>query len=133
MQSTLKLRDSDPHDDFEIAPDAVSVAWADKVIADITREAKTLDVKNPPDVKSPLDLRSPPDFESSAAAPKVDTKFRATVTDDVGAPVEQPSTSRWVKSAVMLVFAICSAAAAAAWQNHGDTAKQMISNWVPAF
>ena len=33
----------------------------------------------------------------------------------------------------MLVFAICSAAAAAAWQNHGDTAKQMISNWVPGF
>jgi hypothetical protein len=33
----------------------------------------------------------------------------------------------------MLIFAVCSAAAAAAWQHHGDAAKQMISNWTPAF
>jgi hypothetical protein len=63
----------------------------------------------------------------------VDTTFRATATDDSVAPIEQPSTSRWAKSAIMLVFAIGSAAAAAAWQNHGDAARQMISNWVPAF
>jgi hypothetical protein len=135
MESTLKLRDSDPHDDFAIVPDAVPVAWADKVLADITRDARM-----PPDVKSSPDANSPASdqhaFAASGvavAAPMVDTTFRATASDDIGTPVEQPSTSRWAKSAVMLVLAVCSAAAAAAWQNHGDAAKQMISNWVPAF
>ncbi|MDB5580238.1 MAG: hypothetical protein JWR80_5414 [Bradyrhizobium sp.] len=136
MHSTLKPRDSDPHDIFLIAPEAVPAAWADKVLADITSEAKS-------EAKSPLDVQSaPPDFESPAsatgtasgtAAPKVDTTFRAIATEDIPAVIEQPTTGRWAKSAVMLVLAICSAAAAAAWQNHGDAAKQMISNWVPAF
>jgi hypothetical protein len=143
MPSTPKLRDSDPHDDFAIAPDVVPAAWADKVLADITRDANS-DIKSGASI--PLDARSPPAFESpasdqpppaasaaGAAAPKVDTGFRATATDDIGAPVERPPSSRWVRSAAMLVFAICSAAAAAAWQNHGDGARQMLSNWVPAF
>ena len=38
MQSTVKLRESDPHDAFPIAPDVVPAAWADKVFADITRD-----------------------------------------------------------------------------------------------
>jgi hypothetical protein len=129
MQSTLKLRDSDPHDDFAIVPEVVPAAWADKVLADIKRDAKS-----EPDGKSPASGQ--PVFVASGitvAAPSVDTTFRATATDDIDAPVEQPTTSRWVKSAVMLVLAIGSAAAAAAWQNHGDAAKQMISNWVPVF
>ncbi|MDP1583303.1 MAG: hypothetical protein Q8M18_07730 [Bradyrhizobium sp.] len=135
MHSTLKLRDCDPHDDFAIMPDVVPTAWADKVLADITGDARIPhNVESSPDGKRPA-----PDQPASAAsglaaaAPTVDTTFRATVTDDIVAPVEQPPTSRWAKSAVMLVFAIGSAAAAAAWHNHGDTAKQMISNWVPGF
>ncbi len=134
MHSTLKLRDSDPHDDFAIAPDMVPAAWADKVLADITGDAKS-EIKSVPDVKISAS-GEPPHPASSAvgiAAPKVDTTFRATATDDVPAPAEPAPTSRWVKSAVMLVLAIGSAAAAAAWQNHGDAAKQMISNWMPAF
>jgi hypothetical protein len=135
MHSTLKLRDSDPHDDFAIVPDAVPTAWADKVLADITGDARiAADVEGPADGNRPA-----PDQPASAAsgladaAPTVDTTFRATVTDDIVAPVEPPPTSRWAKSAVMLVVAIGSAAAAAAWHNHGDTARQMISNWVPGF
>lgn len=135
MHSTLKLRDSDPHDDFAIVPDVVPTAWADKVLADITGDARIpYDVESSPDGKRPA-----PDQPVSAAsglaaaAPTVDTTFRATVTDDIVAPVEQQPTSRWAKSAVMLVFAIGSAAAAAAWHNHGDTARQMVSNWVPGF
>jgi hypothetical protein len=135
MQSTLKLRDSDPHDDFAIVPEVVPTAWADKVLADIARDARI-----PPDVNSSPDGKSSASGQQTAAAsgvavaaPMVDTTFRATAVDDIGAPVEQPSTSRWAKSMIMLVFAISSAAAAAAWHNHGDAAKQMISNWVPAF
>jgi hypothetical protein len=136
MHSTVKLRDSDPHDDFAIVPDAVPAAWADKVLADITRDARiSPDVRNFPDGKSPAsDQQAWAAPGAAAAVPTVDTTFRATATDDIGVPVEKPSTtSRWVKSAVLLVLAVGSAAAAAAWQNHGDAAKQMISNWAPAF
>ena len=50
MHSTLKLRDSDPHDDFAIAPDVVPAAWADKVLADITGDVRiAADVEGPPD------------------------------------------------------------------------------------
>jgi hypothetical protein len=129
MHSTLKLRDSDPHDDFALAPDAVPAAWADKVLADIKRDAGSQ-----PDANYPAtDLTPIAASGGTAAAPTVDTTFRATAIDDIPAPAESPSTSRWAKSAVMLVLAIGSAAAAAAWQNHGDTAKQMFSNWVPTF
>lgn len=133
MHSTLKLRDSDPHDDFAIAPEIVPAAWADKVLADITREGGS-EANSPPDVKIPVSNQPPvPTSGASAAAPTVDTTFRAAAADDLPVSVQPPATSRWAKSAVMLVFALCSAAAAAAWQNHGDAAKQMISNWVPAF
>ena len=133
MHSTLKLRDSDPHDDFSIAPDVVPAAWADKVLADITRDAGS-EAESPPDVRdSASDQQASAASGVAVAAPTVDTTFRATATDDIVAPIEQPSTSRWAKSAIMLVFAIGSAAAAAAWQNHGDAARQRTSNWVPAF
>ncbi len=137
MHSTLKLRDSDPHDDFAIAPDVVPAAWADKVLADITRDAKSegkSDTEISPDVRESASNQQASQASGAAvAAPMVDTTFRATATDDIVAPVEQPSTSRWAKSAILLVFSVGSAAAAAAWQNHGDAARQMISNWVPAF
>ncbi|MDP3689542.1 hypothetical protein [Bradyrhizobium sp.] len=131
MHSTLKLRDSDPHDDFAIAPDGVTAAWADKVLADITGDARI--ATGSADLQGPR--RQPPAV--AAAAPMVDTTFRATVTDttadDVSAPVAPPLTSRLAKIAFLLVFAIGSAAAAAAWRSHGDTAKQTIANWMPGF
>jgi len=141
MPSTLKLRDSDPHDDFAIAPDVVPAAWADKVLADISRDADSA-AKGPPDIKRRPDIKSPvsdqPRHRASGApavvaAPSVDTTFRATAVADMPAPTEPASTSKWAKSTIMLVFAVSSAAAAAAWQHHGDAAKEMISAWVPAF
>ncbi len=135
MHSTLKLRDSDPHDDFAIAPDAVPAAWADKVLADISRDAGSAS-KSPSDIKGPVSNQ--PRYPASGAptvvaAPSVDTTFRATAISDMPAPTEPAPTSKWAKSAIMLVFAVSSAAAAAAWQHHGDAAKEMISAWVPAF
>jgi hypothetical protein len=139
MHSTLKLRESDPHDIFAIEPEPIPVAWADKVLADIKRDAGS----EPSEDVAPV---LPPPAESGAAAvaaaPVLDTTFRAAATDDIRIPdiqvpsdlaADRPSTSKWAKSAVMLIFAICSAAAAAAWQHHGDTAKQMISGWIPSF
>jgi hypothetical protein len=139
MHSTLKLRESDPHDLFAIEPEVMPVAWADKVLADIQRDARIHPPESAPPVQpSPAGSGA----AAGAAAPAVDTTFRATAADDIHVPeihvpsdgaVDRPSTSKWAKSAVMLIFAVCSAAAAAAWQHHGDAAKQMISNWTPAF
>ena len=91
MHSTLKMRDSDPHDIFAITPDVVPVAWADKVLADITRDAKN-DVKTDveSDATGPASDQPPhlaPGAAAVAAAPTVDTTFRptATATDDIPA------------------------------------------------
>jgi hypothetical protein len=137
MHSTLKLRESDPHDIFAIEPEAVPVAWADKVLEDIRRDAGSQPSESAPSIQ-------PPPAGSGVAAPAVDTTFRATAADaddihvpDIQVPsdlaADRPPTSKWAKSAVMLIFAVCSAAAAAAWQQHGDVAKQMIASWAPTF
>jgi hypothetical protein len=143
MHSTLKLRESDPHDIFAIEPETVPVAWADKVLADIKRDAG-----HPPESVA-SDQPPPAGSGASAgvAAPAVDTTFRPTAADDIHVPdiqvpdiqvpsdlaADRPPTSKWAKSAVMLIFAVCSAAAAAVWQHHGDAAKQMIASWAPTF
>jgi hypothetical protein len=150
MHSTLKLRESDPHDLFAIEPEPVPVAWADKVLADIQRDARIQLSENAPLPESAPPVQPPAAGSAAAtgaAAPAVETTFRATATDDIHVPeiqapeihipsdaaVARPSTGKWAKSLVMLIFAVCSAAAAAAWQHHGDVAKQLISSWAPAF
>jgi hypothetical protein len=125
MQSTLKLRESDPHDVFAIASETVPVAWADKVLADITRDAS----QPPPGVSG---------ARAGAAAPTVDTNFRATAVNDLDVandrPVPPPSTGSGAKSKLAIfLFALCSGLTAAAWQHYGGAAKQMISDWAPPF
>jgi hypothetical protein len=128
MHSTLKLRESDPHDVFAIAPDTVPLAWADKVIADIARDAN-----------QPSSDQQPPAGSSAAvAAPTVDTNFRATTVNDLDVandrPVPPPSTGSGAKSKVAIfLFALCSGLAAAAWQHYGGAAKQLITDWAPPF
>ena len=128
MQSTVKLRESDPHDAFPIAPDVVPAAWADKVLADITRD---------PGSRS-SDQSSPAARTSAASAPTVDTTFRATAVNDLRVandlPVPPPATGRRTKSkTVVFVFTLSSALIAAAWQHYGVAAKQMIAAWTPPF
>jgi hypothetical protein len=138
MHSTLKLRESDPHDVFAIAPQVVPVTWADKVLADITRDASSLSSDRQPAAASSA--------AAGAAAPTVDTTFRATAAGEIDVPSNPPgirpndrpserrSTGSWAKSAVtVFMFALCSAFAAAGWQHYGNTAKQMIASWVPPF
>ena len=110
MHSTTRPREiDDPHDAPAIAPDVVPVTWADRVLADITRDAKTIQ----------------PDRQSHAAAPAVDTTFRA-------AAVNRPSRAKWVASATMaFLFALGSAFAATGWQHYGDRAKEVIAEWTP--
>jgi hypothetical protein len=134
MHSTLKLRESDPHDAFAIVPETVPAAWADKVLADITRDAGGRAAVQPPTAGSSA---------ASAPPPKVDMTFRATAANDIHTPnihvpgdrpAGPPPTGSWARSTIIaFMFALCSAVAAAAWQHYGAPAKQMISAWTPPF
>ena len=112
MHSTTRPREiDDPHDAPAIAPDVVPVTWADRVLADITRDAKTIQPDRQP--------------HAAAPAPAVDTTFRA-------AAIPRPSRAKWVASATMaFLFALGSAFAAAGWQHYGDRAKEVIAEWTP--
>ena len=128
MHSTLNLTADDPHDVAAIAPDVVPLAWADKVLADITRDAGSAASVEEPAAAS----------GAAAPAPAVDTTFRATavgdlhVANDRGA--DRPSTRNWTKSAAwVFTFTLCSAVAAASWRHYGDAATQTISGWAPPF
>ncbi|QDW39164.1 hypothetical protein FFI89_019640 [Bradyrhizobium sp. KBS0727] len=154
MQSTPNLRDADPHDVFVIEPNVSLAARADKAPLD-----QLYDVLSHPSVPRPSDrapshvrpdpeLRVAPDFSASAAVPSVDAAARGTVADDI--PVDdtrfndirlgdteisahQPATSKFARGAVMSLFAIGSAVAAAAWQHYGDDAKAMFAQYTPPF
>jgi len=127
MHSTLNLKETDdPHDGPAIAPDVVPAAWADRVLADIKRDA----VSGATGKK----LDTGPSVAAGAAAPSVDTTFRATAVNKVQVSGDRPSSGSWTSRAVMaFMFALCSALAAAAWQHYGHTAKQMIADWTPPF
>jgi hypothetical protein len=130
MPSTAKLKETDPHDVFSIAPDVVPAAWADKVLADITRDTSSRSSEQPP--------AAVPRTVAAKAAPTVDTTFRATAVNDLHVandrPVPPPATGRAKKSkAVVFVLTLCSALIAAAWQHYGVAAKQMFAGWKPPF
>jgi hypothetical protein len=144
MQSTPNLRDTDPHDVFVIEPDASLAARADKASLDLLYDVLSRPSDPAPSqVRPDPELRIAPDFSASAAVPSVDAAARRTVADDV--PVSdiklgdteisahQPSTSKFARGAVMSLFALGSAVAAAAWQHYGDDAKAMMARYSPPF
>ncbi len=124
MQSTSYPNNTDPHDVIEITPDVVLVARAEK-----KKETPNL----APDA---ADRRSDPQFQmqsdttGSASAPRVDTTFRATVTDKGRPPANPSPRGKWVLAMAMaFLFALCSVVAAAAWQAYGDNAEHTLAKW----
>jgi hypothetical protein len=125
MQSTLTLQQTDPHDAFAIEPGAAGAARADQASPDPVHEVLSLLSRRRAQMAS--------DVSAPAPIPTVDTTFRATAADHIKVPGNRPAMSRWVKkTSVAFLFALC-AVAAAAWKQHGDTAREMISNWIPPF
>jgi hypothetical protein len=121
MLSTLNAKESDPHDVFVIDPEVVLAARGDRA---------------PPTPSADVNQASAPQsyVASSASAPSLDTSFRVTASDHIQLPSEPSPIAKWAKRAAMgFLFALLSAFAAAAWKHHGDTAKQMIANWIPQF
>ena len=119
MLSTLNSKESDPHDVFVIDPEVVLAARGDR--APTTGRAE---VNHAPEPQSYA--------ASSAPAPVLDTSFRVTASDHIQLPSEPSPFAKWAKRAAMaFLLALLSAFAAAAWKHHGDTAKQMMAEWIP--
>ena len=120
MLATLNDK-NDPHDAIEISPDIVLASRAEK---------------DAPTLAPELSGRAEPKLEAAPepriAAPSVDAAVRAALSD-YQASRKRSSLGKWLSRAVFSVlFAGGSAAAAIAWQAHGETVKQMAAVWVPA-
>ena len=132
MHSTLTAREADPHDIFVIEPDVVLAARADQApVHDALSRLAASRSHVAPDTVSPPPVE--PTFRGSAIDDlKLDEiKVDAIKVDKILG--ERPPTARWVRRAVMAVLALCSAVAAAAWQQYGDDARQMIASFAPPF
>ena len=112
MQSTLTAREADPHDMFVVEPDVVLAAPAD--VSDRRRREPNLRA---------LVSEISAEVATQAAAPKVDTSFRA-------AHVEK-KRGRWLSFVVAFLFALVSAMGAAAWQRYGDRAQAYVAMAAP--
>jgi hypothetical protein len=113
MQSTLTAREADPHDIFVIEPDVVLAARTDAPSAS----------RREPDLRALVSEISA-GVTAQAAAPKVDTSFRAVHVEG--------KRGRWAASAIAaFLFALLSAVGAAAWQSYGDVAQAAIAAVTP--
>ena len=113
MQSTQTARQTDPHDVFVFEPDVVLAARTDA--PDPQRREPNLRA---------LVSEISAGVAEHAAAPKVDTSFRA-------AHVER-KRGRWVgRFIAAFLFALVSAVGAAAWQRYGDRAQAAIAMAAP--
>lgn len=144
MQSTLTPTETDPHDIFVIEPDVVLAARADHTPAapavDPVSHPAAPQAAMTPDVAAALSNAA-----AAVSVPTVDTTFRATaapaageirapeieVPGDIHLLGKRPPRVRMARAILGFVFAIGAAAATAAWNHYGDTAKTMIANWTP--
>ena len=136
MQSTLTLKDADPHDIFLIEPEIVRALRASKASSDLAHDAKTAPSAQQAEVAPSV----APDIAPGMALPRVEPSFRAAAVDDIKVaneriklPADRPAMGKLTKRVAMGLFALASASAAAAWQHYGDTAKAAIADHVPPF
>jgi hypothetical protein len=130
MQSTAKVNQTDPHDGPAIAPDVIPVTWADKVLADITRDARTIQPESRQQDRQPQPHA--PTSAVAVPAPAVDTTFRAAAVGDIKPARAKPPRRKWVGQVIMIfLFALVSAFAAGIWKHYGGPARQMIAEWTP--
>jgi hypothetical protein len=132
MQSTLSLKDTDPHDIFMIEPEVVRALRASKSSSDVAHDAVN-------DSSGPQ-AQIAPDVSADAPSSRVEPTFRATTIDDIKVadeqierPGDRAGLGKFSKGVVMGLFALTSAMAAAAWQHYGDTARTAIVNYAPPF
>ncbi|MFB9267132.1 hypothetical protein ACFFWD_28905 [Bradyrhizobium erythrophlei] len=129
MQSTLSMKDADPHDIFAIEPNFAPVAPTDKPT--IAPEPAGLSGQREPHFGPAVPPSTPP-LEPPVRAITLDD-LRHTQPDhgDIKLGRASPSRGRWAIRAFFFVFAIGSAVAAAAWEHYGDRARQLAAEWTP--
>jgi len=111
---------NDPHDVLEIAPDVVLVARAAAEFPSLAPDAANQAFNRQPNMGN---MGAAPDL---AAAPKVDTTFRASDVNDIPG---RRSGARWMRTALMaFLFAFLSVIATATWQRYGNEAQAMIAS-----
>jgi hypothetical protein len=116
MLSNPTTKESDPRAQVMIDPAIVLAARADRAVgAEPARrrsEHPTQMVEIPP--------------------PAADAGFRsANVRADGDTPGRSAVTTWAIRTIMAVLFAVCSAVAAAAWQTYGDQAQEVIGQWVP--
>jgi len=137
------VKDNDPHDAVQISPEMVLASRPTGAAPALAPEIASR--PEPPEPKiNKIDLKFAPEpargqptinvvYEKPApAAPPVDAAVRVTASDGHVRP-KRSAAGKWLRGAfVTFLFAGGSAAATIAWEQHGDTAKQMLAEWTPA-
>jgi hypothetical protein len=134
-------KDNDPHDAVQISPEMVLASRPTGVAPALAPEIAG---RPEPKINPKINLKFTPEppraeptinvvYENpAAAAATVDTAVRVTASDGHGRP-KRSAAGKWVRGAfVTFLFAGGSAAATIAWEQHGDTARQMLAEWTPA-
>lgn len=117
MASTATGQENDPHDVLEIET-ILAGARTERGIPTLV-----------PQGEAPA---SPAAAESVAAAPRVDTTFRAATAGTMASRRTSNSVGRWTLRTILgLSVAVSTAVAAAAWQNYGDRAKEIVATLSP--
>ena len=120
MLSTPTMKDTDPHGPVVIDPEVVLAARPDR----------TPPATGPDAVRRPTDRQA--QAYHAAPGPALDTTFRATDVNAIRHPGGRSAIATWaVRTALVVLFGVCSAVAAAAWQSYGDQAQETIARWVP--
>jgi hypothetical protein len=134
MQATLTPQETapqetDPHDAFEIAPGVVLAGRTEKPSPSLASDATSSPIGAALSAPWTPHVATASDVAAAAPTSSAEPNFRVTAADHV----EAPSASKWASSIFMGLFAICGAAAAAAWPHYSDAAKQTIAHWIPPF
>jgi hypothetical protein len=127
------VKDNDPHDAVQISPEMVlasrPISVAPALAPDITPRPEP---KFAPEPKVHPEPNLGPVSEPEAAVPSVGTAIRVAAGDGHNRQ-KRSSAGKWLRGAfVTFLFAGGSAAATIAWEQHGDTARQMLAEWTPA-
>lgn len=127
------MKDNDPHDAVQISPDVVRVSRVSSEAPTLAPEFTTRpEPKFAPEPRLNPEPKFTPVSGPQAAAPSVDTAVRVTASDG-HSPRRRSTAGKWLRGAfVTFLFAGGSAAATIAWEQHGDTATQMLAEWTPA-
>jgi hypothetical protein len=127
------VKDNDPHDAVQISPEMVLASRPIGVAPALAPEiAGRPEPKFAPEPKVNPEPKLTPVAEPQAAARSVDTAVRVAAGDGHGRQ-KRSSAGKWMRGAfVTFLFAGGSAAATIAWEQHGDTARQMLAEWTPA-